>query len=342
MSSTVTEIEEISQIMPHRRMRGHTHWVQGIVHLPDGHHIITCSLDGSLRLWNLDSGTQIGKDWRDGGDRKKVVNIALSPNGKIVASVSGDGTVRLWSVKAGIVIAKWIGETRYMRTVTWSPDNERVVSGTVDGTARGWDVKKGETVLGPIDTGHRWMHAITYAPDGTVIATGGENKHAVKIWHAKTGELLSTVAHDHAVWSLTWTSDTKKLISGSYEGPVRIFDATTWEEIAVLDGHTFIVTTITLCQSDRLFASASWDRTARLWNLDTNASVGPPLTHGRDVICGAFSADGKLLVTGCIDHNVCVWDIDAILKDVGLENLLSASNVSIDISPGKEHPNSRR
>ena len=49
-------------------MRGHTHWVTGIAHLPDGGRIITRSHDDSLRLWQIESGTQIGDDWRDDGD----------------------------------------------------------------------------------------------------------------------------------------------------------------------------------------------------------------------------------------------------------------------------------
>ena len=65
-------------------MRGHTNWVNGVAHLPDGRRIITCSVDGSLRLWDLKSGAQIGEDWRDG--YPEVWSMALSPNGEIVAS----------------------------------------------------------------------------------------------------------------------------------------------------------------------------------------------------------------------------------------------------------------
>lgn len=51
--------------------------------------------------------------------------------------------------------------------------------------------------------------------------------------------------------------------------------------------------------------------------------VGEPLRHEAGVYCAALSADGKLLVTGCNDYNAYVWDIHAILKDIGLDDLLS-------------------
>jgi len=121
---------------PSQRMRGHTSVVTGVVHLPDGQRIVTCSEDGSLRLWSLESGSQIGND------------ISLSPNGKTIASGNGDGTVRIWNVETGKVIAIWTERT--CSSVCWSPNGERVVCGG-HRTARVWHVKSGKTV--PMEPG---------------------------------------------------------------------------------------------------------------------------------------------------------------------------------------------
>lgn len=59
-------------VRPHQTLRGHTHWVTGVVCVDSGRHIITCSVDGSLPLWDLESGTQIGEDWRDKEDEPGV------------------------------------------------------------------------------------------------------------------------------------------------------------------------------------------------------------------------------------------------------------------------------
>ncbi|KIK32893.1 hypothetical protein CY34DRAFT_40322, partial [Suillus luteus UH-Slu-Lm8-n1] len=97
--------------------------------------------------------------------------------------------------------------------------------------------------------------------------------------------------------SLAWTSDRKKLITGSL-GPIRIFDTATWEQIATLEGHDDWVKAISLSRNNRLLASAPEDNTARIWNLDTNLPVGPPLQDKKSVECAAFSANGRVLVTG--------------------------------------------
>ena len=135
---------------------------------------------------------------------------------------------------------------------------------------------------------------------------------------------FSTLRQDSQVECLAWTSDQKKVIAGVSNGSIRIFNTTTWEQIAILKGHTSFILAISLLQNDCLLASASYDRTARLWNLDMNLPVGPPLPH-RDWVSGAaLSADGKFLVTACSDNNSYVWNTHTILKDSGLEDLLSA------------------
>jgi len=154
----------------------------------------------------------------------------------------------------------------------------------------------------------------------------------VKIWDAKTGNLLSTIKLDSKVLSLAWTLDQKKLIFGDHHGWIRIFDTATWQQIAILEGHTDEVYSLSLFQNDRLLASGSYDDTARLWNIDTNLPVGPPIQHEHTVASVAISADGKQLLTGCSDKNAYVWDIHTTLKDSGLEDLLSIHDVGVNTS----------
>ncbi|KAG2346350.1 hypothetical protein BDR05DRAFT_959192 [Suillus weaverae] len=93
--------------------------------------------------------------------------------------------------------------------------------------------------------------------------------------------------------------------------------------------HTNQVNAISLSRSNCLLASASLDSTARLWNLETNLPVGPPLHHENDLLSAALSPDEKVLVTACHDTNAYTWDIDAI-KTAGLEDLLPSNNAPKD------------
>jgi WD40 repeat protein len=326
MSSSTSEMPVIT---PYRTMRGNIEEVRGVVHLHDEQHIVTGSSDGSLRLWDLETGAQIGEEWQlDGNDA--VWSMASSPNGKTIATGGGttDCNVRLWDVETKKVISKWTGHMYVVCALCWSADGERVASGSWDGTARVWHVDTGKNIL-TIKIGQGWVYAVMFSPDSSKLATGGNKEYRLKIWDAKTGELLNILKHDRIVESLAWTSDGKKLISGSDE-LIRIFDTATWQQIAILEGHTSFITAISLSRNNRFLASVSWDHTARLWNLDTSLQVGPPFQHEDRLCSAALSRDGKVLVTSCQNNkNAYAWDVHTILKKASLEDLLPIPDVNL-------------
>jgi WD40 repeat protein len=342
MASTNTKTKKTSALTPCQKFEGHTDAVWGVIHLPGGNRIITGSYDGSLRVWNLESEKQIGEDWRDG--ESGVFSIALSPDGKKVVSGSIDGTVRLWDINTCKVITKWTGHTDAVVSVCWSQDSWRVLSGSIDGTVRQWDVeretrdvKTGETILASIKTGHKHVFAAVYSPDMTLIAIAGRdqlwNEHptesSIQIWDAKTDKLVATLkGHTREVRCLVWTKDGKTLISGSFDYSIRTWNTAKWEQIAILDEHTSLVLALAISPNGRILASASSDETTRLWNLDNGKPISSPLQHAESVYCVSFSAGGKLLATGCNDKNAYLWDVAAIIKEAGLDELLSHSKVS--------------
>jgi WD40 repeat protein len=307
---------------------------------------MSCSLDGSIRIWDLESGTQVGEAWKDeecGG----LPAIALSPDGKKVVTGSDDGAVRLWDIETGKVVKKFTGHTNRVLSVSWRPDRGQVVSGSDDETFRVWDVENGETILmlAPImrkrEDDHVWP-VCKYSPDGDMIATGGDN-YGLKVWDANTGELLKTLQNRSTIQCLAWTSESDALFAGGkFEaGQIMKFDVSTWTEIAVLEHkqiqNELSVTGIVLSPNERILAGVSYNMTAQLWNFANNQPIGPPLYHENQVRCAAFSADGKLLLTGCWPSDededrkthINIWDVSVIVREAGLEDLLS-HNVSLN------------
>jgi WD40 repeat protein len=272
----------------------------------------------------LESGKQVGNAWKDeGSEFEGVLALALSPDGKTVASGGTQGgTVRLWNIDTGKVVKRWTGDTDIVQSVGWSPDGCRVVSGSCGGAVRVLDVKSGETIFGSIETGQgNIVWAVSYSPDGKKIITGADG---LQVWDANTGKLLKTLGI--TVACLAWASGGRLLFVGSLN-KIKTFDTNTWTEIAVLDGHEKLVNAISLSPNERILASVSNDHTARLWNLNNNQLIGPPLRHECEVSCVFFS--GKFLATGCYDHHMYTWDVSAIVKQAGLNDILS-DNVSLD------------
>jgi WD40 repeat protein len=310
--------------------KGHTKLVKGVIFLPGGQWILTCSVDGSMRVWSQKRGQQMGS-WRDG--KYGVYAIALSPDRKKVVSGYEDGAVELWDIGTCKVIARWTGHAGKVSSVCWNQDGRRMVSGSDDGTARVWE--GGKTILGPIETGLTNVKAVIYLADMATIATGGFNiqtKEFIKIWDADTGKhITNLIGHTSTAYCLTQTVDGKTLISGSFDGSVRTWNTATWTQIAVFTEYTGgSVYGVAVSPDDRILASALSDGTVRLWNLENGQPISSPLEHSDAVACVSFSADGKLLATACKDKNPYTWDVSAILGEAGLDDadLLSDSNVS--------------
>ncbi|KAJ8581601.1 WD40 repeat-like protein [Rhizopogon salebrosus TDB-379] len=131
MSLPAAVTEETHAMRPCRKFEGHTKPVSCVIHLPGEQQIMTCSYDGSLQVWDLQSGKRIRNDWRD--EESDVNTIALSLDGKKVASGSDDGAVRLWDIDTRKVIAKWTGHKGRISSVCWNRDQGgRVMSGSYD------------------------------------------------------------------------------------------------------------------------------------------------------------------------------------------------------------------
>jgi WD40 repeat protein len=334
MSLPTAGVQKTQAIIPHRKFEGHPGRVEDILYLRGGQQIMTCSYDGPLRVWDVDRGKQIGEDWGD--EAANMNTIALSPDGKKIVGGSWDGAMRLWDIDTAKVIVKWMGHRVAVTSLYWNRDGRRVVScGYYDHEVRVWDAETGDAVLGPLKLAT--VTAAVYSPDETMIAAGGRSRHdieCIKIWNANTGKSVTNInigkLFGPAVTSIAWPGHGKTLISGFNDGKIVTWNTTTWQQIAVLTGHTGIVYNIAISPNDLILASVGTsDRTARLWDLENGQPISSPLQHADDVRCLSFSTDGKGLATGCSDGNAYTWDVSAIVREVGRDELLPNPCVSL-------------
>jgi len=272
---TVSQLHAAVAAMHEEAVFGHKGASTSGCFSPVDSRIATAGYDFNANVWNPADGA-----WESVvlPHPHIVHGVMFSPRGDLVATTCGTGVV-LWNLKDDAAQLLDVHRPQILGAV-FSPEGDRFLTHGVDGTARLWSCVNGSwrPALGPIQ--HRgWVRAIAFAPEGGRFATG-------------VGRL------DHE-----WASRSQP----TFDYTVRVFDLD-GAPLAQLKGHMDSVATLSFCPTDEnLLLSASFDHTARLWDVERELCV-TTLRHAKAVRSARFSADCARLVTASYDGTARVWD----------------------------------
>ena len=129
----------------------------------------------------------------------------------------------------------------------------------------------------------------------------------------RTGNKGSTLlmmlnGHTSYVSSVAFSSDGTRIVSGSWDKSVRIWDASTGALLTMLNGHTSYVSSVAFSSDGTRIVSGSWDKSVCIWDASTGALLMMLNVHTDDVSSVAFSSDGTRIVSGSWDKSVRIWD----------------------------------
>ena len=114
--------------------------------------------------------------------------------------------------------------------------------------------------------------------------------------------------HTRSVSSVAFSQDGSRVVSGSEDNTVRIWNATTGGVEAELKGHTDPVWSVAFSQDGSRVVSGSKDKTVRIWNATTGEVEAELKGHTVSVASVAFSQDGSQVVSGSYDNTVRIWN----------------------------------
>ncbi|WP_433926972.1 pentapeptide repeat-containing protein [Sorangium cellulosum] len=272
---------------------------------PEGILIATTHVDGTIRLWDSDTGQPLR---RLQGHSSSVTSVVFSPDGATLASGSDDKTVRLWDVMSGDELRELQCYSGSVTSVAFSPDGSTLASGSDDETVRLWDVASGNE-LRRLQGHSSAVWSVAFSQDGATLASGSDDK-TVRLWDVASGnELRRLHGHSSVVWSVTFSPDGATLASGSDDKTVRLWDVASGDELRRLQGHSSVVWSVTFSPDGATLASGSDDETVRLWDVASGNELRRLQGHSSAVWSVAFSPDGATLASGSDDVTVRLWDV---------------------------------
>lgn len=132
----------------YRTLQGHNNTIKSIHFNSATSHLVSCSEDGYLYLWNLKKKNI--KAHKLKGHTSAISEVAFSPSSALIASASYDNTIRIWTNSnldnyPSNVIRSHSG---CVRTIDFSPDSRFLVSGSNDKTVKIFNVNSKLTLLG--------------------------------------------------------------------------------------------------------------------------------------------------------------------------------------------------
>jgi len=239
--------------------------------------ILASGSRGETKLWDLSKGELIDTlseyPWVISGLVDEVNSLAFSSDGQTLVSCGADSTIKIWHVGALDLIDILHKHNGIVRCVAFTPDGRMLATGGDDRKILFWDLMQRRVAIA-LSLDDTAAHSLVLSQDGQTLVTGSYRK--IKVWRTspQVGKLFK---------------DTEPLQS--------------------LMGHSHIVSSLAISADGKLLVSGSWDKTIKIWQLDTGELISTLKGHGDRVYAIALSPDGKIIASGSADKTIKLWHL---------------------------------
>jgi len=307
---------DLSTETPRHVCRGHSNWVLAIQWSPDGNLLASGDKAGHVIIWDPVTGGQKGRTMV--GHKQWVTSIAWQPlhlseegASRKVASSSKDGDVRIWDSVTGQCIKVLTGHTSSVTCLRWG-GGDLIYSASQDRTIKVWRAKDG--VLCRTLQGHgHWVNVLALNTD-YVMRTGAFDPKDAKLVPDESrppGPKLKVLAETRYKETLAKVGGQELLVSGSDDFTLFLWKpGQEKKSLARLTGHQQLVNDVKFSPDARLVASASFDKSIRLWCGKTGKYLAVLRGHVQAVYQVSWAADSRLLVSGSADSTLKLWSME--------------------------------
>jgi WD40 repeat protein len=235
--------------------------------------------------------------------------------------------------------------TSRIKAIGFLPDGQRFYSLGYDKTIRLWHTASGrllETHRGQADTGNGgYLYTGTLAPDGRTLAVGGvmgttpQDRDAIRLVDVQDGRVLGLLTGStNNTLSLAFAPDGQRLVSGDFDGGVRLWDLRTGNHRLMPDSLTRPVYAVAVDPSGQRVVAFDDGGNGRVWDLATNR-ISARIAHGSWVRGICFLPNGREFIAGDSRGQLHVWDLASGRRGRTIGRV-NGSITSVALAPGAD------
>ncbi len=285
----------------------------------DGSVLATSGGDGAIKLWNPSTGALMQTFAGPYGD---VWGLSFSADGKLVAGLWWDAeakrsTARIWELSTERevrIIDGLEGPTQLAATdAALSPDGRWIaVAISSQPLARIYEIGTGRLLHNLAGGQVFQINDISWSPDGTRLATVGQDL-AVRIWDPASGTLIrSLYGHTAAVVAAAWSPDASRLVTAGVDGIARLWEIVPDRGRLVLNlaGHGVALKAVAFSPDGSRILTADEIGTAKIWDVGLSGDaewMNLPI-DGSWFDGVAYTPDGKRVLGSVPGGKVTMWD----------------------------------
>lgn len=302
---------DVNTETPQFTCKAHTHWVLCVAWSSDGKKLASGCKSNKICIWDPVTGKQMGKTLL--GHRAWINSLCWEPlhrnkDCRRLVSASKDGTVRIWDVILSQAVLTLSAHTMSVTRVKWGGTG-LIYTASQDRTVKVWRDSDG-VLCRVLDKHAHWVNTLALSTD-FVMRTGPFDPSKADVVYREINESAEELSKRALQrYNAAKGSEPERLVSGSDDNVLYLWSPEVDKKpVACMTGHQQLINDVQFSPDMRIIASASFDKSIKLWDGRTGKYLASLRGHVQYVYKISWAVDSRLIVSGSADSTLKVWDV---------------------------------